>query len=110
MALSFNPGQLDTLITVLSVTPSRGSQGQKKETTATYGQVFAHLEPTTDEMVSDGNLEALTTMAVTIYRIPAMTTRWKLLSGGIAYEIVSIDTHGRLSNYYTLSLKTIEKG
>lgn len=109
MAAVFNPGQLDTLITVLSVTQSRGTQGQKKDTTSTYGRVYAHLEPTTDEMIGDDNLEALTTMAVTIYRIPAMTTRWKLLIGGVTYEITSIDTHGRLSNYYTLSVKTIEK-
>ena len=106
--MAYNPGKLDKLITVLSVTPSRGAQGQKKVTTATYGRVYAHVEPVTDEMVSDDNLEASTTMAVTIYKIPSMTTRWKLLIDGVTYEITSIDRQDRLSNYYTVSVKTIE--
>jgi len=107
--MAYNPGQLDTMITVLSVTPSRGTQGQKKVTTAVYGKVFAHLEPVTDEMVADDNLEASTTMSVTIYKIPALTTRWKLLIKGVTYEIDHIDPQDRLSNYCTLTVKTIEK-
>lgn len=107
--MAYNPGQLDTLITVLAVTQSRGAQGQKQTTTSVYSQVYAHLEPETNEMVSDDNLEASTTMAVTIYGIPEMTTRWKLVIKGVTYEIVSIDRQDRLSHYYTLSVKTIEQ-
>ena len=104
-----NIGQLDTKITVVQITLRRGSQGQKQRTQSVYGDVMAFLEPLTDEMVSDDNLEARTGMSVTIYKIPALTVRWQLVIGGVPYEIRSIDPISRWSPLCTLTAYTIEK-
>ncbi len=104
-----NIGELDTMITVVAITQTIGAQGQKKRTTSTYGQVWAKLEPLTDETVSDDNLEAVTSMQVTIYKIPSLTTRWQLVIDNVSYEIRSIDPISRWSPFCTLSINTIEQ-
>ena len=104
-----NIGLMDTKITVVQVTIGRGTQGQKQRTESVYGDVMAYLEPLTDEMVSDDNLEARTGMSVTIYKIPALTVRWQLVIGSVLYEIRSIDPISRWSPLCTLTAYTIEK-
>lgn len=104
-----NIGLMDTKITVVQVTIGRGAQGQKQRTESVYGDVMAYLEPLTDEMVSDDNLEARTGMSVTIYKIPALTVRWQLVIGNVPYEIRSIDPISRWSPLCTLTAYTIEK-
>lgn len=103
----YNPGELDSRITVLSVTQSRGTQGQKKTTTATYGEVYAKVTPVTDDFVADDNYEALTTVTVLMYKIPAMTTRWELVIDGIKHSIISIDPISRWSPFCNVTARTI---
>lgn len=104
-----NIGLMDTKITVVQVMIGRGAQGQKQRTESVYGDVMAYLEPLTDEMVSDDNLEARTGMSVTIYKIPNLTVRWQLVIGNVPYEIRSIDPISRWSPLCTLTAYTIEK-
>lgn len=104
-----NPGELDTKITVQSVSQTRGGEGQKSRAFVTYGDVWAKVEPLTDESVSDDNFEAVTTVSVTLYKIPALTSRWRLLISGVPYEIVSIDPISRWSAFNVLTARTIQK-
>ena len=104
-----NIGELDTQVTLVEVTQTIGVQGQKQRTETDYATVYAYLEPLTDEMVSDDNLEARTSVAVTIYKVPRLTTRWLLRIGGVPYEIRSIDPISRWSTLCTLTAYTIEK-
>lgn len=105
----YNPGELDTRITVLSVAQTRGTEGQKTKAQQTYGDVFAKVTPVTDDFVSDGNYEALTTVSVLLYKIPTMTTRWRLLIGGVVYEITAIDPISRWSPFCSVTARTIQK-
>ena len=104
-----NPGELDTKITVQAVSQTRGDQGQKSRSFVTYGEVWAKVEPLTDESVSDDNYEAVTSVSVTLYKIPALTTRWRLVIGGVPYEIASIDPISRYSAFNILTARTIQK-
>lgn len=104
-----NIGLMDTKITVVRVTIGRGNQGQKQRQENVYGDVMAYLEPLTDEMVADDNLEARTGMSVTIYKIPDLTVRWRLVIRDVPYEIRSIDPISRWSPLCTLTAYTIEK-
>lgn len=104
-----NIGELDTLITLVEVTQTIGTQGQKQRTESDYAEVFAYIEPLTDEMVSDDNLEARTSLSVTIYKVPRLNTRWLLRIDGVPYEIRSIDPISRWSTLCTLTAYTIEK-
>lgn len=104
-----NPGELDTLITVQSVSQSRGNQGQKSRSFVTYGRVWAKIDPLTDESVSDDNYAAVTTVTVTLYKIPALTTRWRLVIDDVFYEILSIDPISRWSAFNILTAQTIQK-
>ena len=105
----YNPGDLDTRITVLSVTQTRGDQGQKTKAASVYGDVFAQVIPTTDDFVSDDNYEALTTVSVKIYKIPALQTQWRLRIDGVEYEITGIDPISRWSPFCVLTARTISK-
>ena len=103
----YNPGELDSRITVLSVTQSRGTQGQKKTTRETYGEVYAKVTPVTDDFVTDDNYEGLTTVTVLMYKIPAMTTRWELVIDGIKHSIIAIDPISRWSPFCNVTARTI---
>jgi head-tail adaptor len=105
----YNPGELDTRITVLSVTQTRGDQGQKTKAPSVYGDVFAKVTPSTDDFVSDDNYEALTTVSVLIYKIPALQTQWRLRIDGVEYEITGIDPISRWSPFCVLTARTISK-
>ncbi len=109
MDSNVNIGELDTLVTLISVTPSIGSQGQKTVARATYGQVYAKVEPTTDEYISDDNLEARTGASVTIYKVEGLSTRWEVVIDSVSYAIRGIDPISRLSPFCVLSVQTIEK-
>lgn len=105
----FNPGELDTRITVLSVAQSLGDEGQKQKTPSVYGDVLAQVVQSTDDFVSDDNYEALTTVSVKIYKIPNLTTRWRLRIDGIEYEIIAVDPISRWSPVCVLTARTISK-
>lgn len=105
----YNPGELDTRITVLSVSQTRGTQGQKTKAQNIYGDVFARVSPITDDFVSDENYEALTTVSVLMYKIPSMSTQWRLSIGGVVYEIIGIDPISRWSPFCSVTARTIGK-
>ena len=106
---AYNPGELDTLITVLSTTQTLGTEGQKTKAQSTYGDVYAKVSPITDDFVSDENYEALTTVSVLLYKISTMTTQWRLIIGGITYEIIAIDPISRWSPFCSVTARTISK-
>lgn len=103
-----NPGEFDTQVTVMSVAQTIGDQGQKTVTATSFGVVWAKVDPLTDEMVSDDNYESITSIQVTMHKIPSLTTRWQLVIGGVTYEIRSIDPIERWSPYFILTARTIE--
>ncbi len=109
MAGYFNIGEMDTLITVQSVVQTIGDRGQKKVTVTKHADVYAKVDRRTNEVVDDGNLEAGETVEVTMYKIPALTSRWQLVIAGVPYEIVSIDPISRLSNLNVITARTIQK-
>jgi len=104
-----NIGELDTLITVQSITQTIGDRGQRKVIATKYADVYAKLDRRVNESVEDGNLESGEVINVTMYKIPTLTTRWQLLIGGIPYEIVSIDPIDRLSALNVITARTIQK-
>lgn len=104
-----NIGDLDTLITVQSVTQTLGDKGQKKVVVAKYADVYAKLDRRINESVEDGNLEAGEVIDVAMYKIPELTTRWRLLISDVSYEIISIDPISRLSSLNIVTVRTIQK-
>lgn len=104
-----NIGDLDTKIELVASYQTIGDQGQRVIQTSSFGEVWAHVEPLTDEMVGDDNLEARTGVSVTVYKVAHLTTRWQLRIAGIPYEIRSIDPISRWSPFCILTATTIEK-
>ncbi len=102
-------GEMDTLITVQSVTQTIGDRGQKKVVFAKHADVYAKLTRRTNEMVDDGNLESAEVIDVLMYKIPSLTARWRLLISDVPYEIISIDPISRLSNLNIVTVRTIQK-
>lgn len=103
-----NIGELDTLVTLLKMTQSRGAQGAKAWTVTDTKKVYAKIENTVSEMVGDGNLEAQSTVELSIYKFNDLTSRWRVRIGEKNYEIVSIDPVSRVSPLCILSLRTID--
>ena len=103
-----NVGQFDTLVDVLQVTQTIGTQGQKTTSVALYSQVWAKVERSIKESISDYNLEAGHDLTVTMYKIAALTTRWRLRIAGKSYEISGIDLMDRMSPFCTVSLSAID--
>lgn len=103
-----NPGELDTLITVQSVTQTIGSRGQKQVVVSKYAEVFARIDRVTNDIVDNGNLEANQTVEVLMYKIPTLTTRWRLLISGVPYEITGIDPISRYSAFNIITARTIQ--
>ncbi len=105
----FNIGDMDTIITVQSVTQTIGERGQKKVTVTKYADVYAKVDRRINERVDDGNLEAGESVEVLMYKIPELTSRWRLLIDDVPYEIVSIDPISRISNLNVITARTIQK-
>jgi head-tail adaptor len=104
-----NFGELDTLITVQAVTQSLGDRGQRTVSVTKYADVYAKLDRRVNESVDDGNLESGEVIDVLMYKIKALTSRWRLLISGVPYEILSIDPIDRFSPLNILTVKTIQK-
>lgn len=109
MENQINIGSLDTKITVQSVTQTLGDRGQKKVIIANHSEVFANIERRNNEMIDDGNLESQDVVEVTMYKIPSLTTRWRLLIADVPYEITAIDPITRFSPFCTVTARTIQK-
>lgn len=108
MAYGVNIGELDTMVTLCETAQTIGSQGAKQWTVTNSRKVFAKVDNSVTESVGDRNLEANSSISLTIYKFPELTTRWRVLIGTCAYEIVSIDPIERLSPYCILTLNSID--
>ena len=95
-------------VALYSMTQTLGDEGQKVWTASEYGDVFARVERVVDETVSDDNLEASAGLTVTIYKVPELTTRWRVVIAGKTYEIGAIDSISRWSPLCTLTLHAID--
>jgi head-tail adaptor len=102
-----NIGELDTLVTVRRGVQSSGQEGQKKFTYSFYRDVYAKVERNVSELVANTNLEEGDYVQLTIYKIPELTTRWRIVLGGRDYEITGIDPIFRVSPVCVLSIHSI---
>lgn len=107
MENKINIGELDTLVTIQSVTQTRGSQAEVIETFTDIAKVYAKVDRRVSESVNDDNLESGRRIALTIYKIHNLSTRWRVIIGGVPYEILSIDDISRISPLCTLTLGSI---
>ena len=105
---TFNTGDLDTLVTIQQCVISYGSEGQKTYTFTDFRDVYANVDRRFSEQVSVGNLEDSDYITLTIYKIPELTTRWRVKIGSQSYEISAIDMGDRLSPFCVLSIKAVD--
>lgn len=103
-----NIGTLDTLVTVQKCVISYGSEGGKTYTFTDFRDVYGNVDRRISEQVSIGNLEDGDYIALTIYKIPELTTRWRVKIDGQAYEITAIDLIERISPFCTLTLHAVD--
>ena len=108
MENKLNIGEMDTLVQLVPMTQSRGTQGEKIWTPGTPRQVYAKLESTVDETVGDGNLEADHRMVATVYKVAELNTRWRVVAEGQTFEILSIDPVSRVSPLCQLTLSSLD--
>lgn len=108
MENSINIGELDTLVTIQEATLMQGAQGNKKTVFVEHSKVWAKVERNINEMVNNGNLEEGNSLEITCYKIPALTTRWRVIVDGIPYEITAVDPVSRYSPLNVLSLRAID--
>ncbi len=103
-----NIGTLDTLVTLQECVITRGAQGAKSYTFSDFREVYANVDRNVSEQVSIGNLEEGQYINLTIYKVPELTTRWRVIVDNLAYEITAIDAISRVSPLCILSLHAIE--
>ena len=102
-----NIGELDTKVLLRSCVITQGAQGAKKYTFQDYAEVFAKVDRTVSENVANTNLEQGVDITLTIYKVAALTTRWRVVLDGKAYEITGIDPISRVSPVCVLSIHSI---
>lgn len=108
MEIRENIGELDTLVTVQSCTVAVGDRGQKSYVFRDHSKVWAKVDRRTDELVDNGNLEDGQSLTVTMYKIQALTSRWRLIIGGKPYAITGTDPISRFSPLMHVSLTAIK--
>jgi len=108
MENKINIGEMDTRVEIIRATQGTGSQGEKTWTLESYGRVWAKVERDVVESVESMNLESGHNVRCTIYKIAALTSRWRVRIDGDIYEIESIDPISRVSPLCTLTLTAID--
>lgn len=108
MENTINIGELDTLVEIQSCTITRGDRGQAAYQFAKFRRVFAKVDRDVTETIADGNLEEGQYVRLTIYKIPELTTRWRVIIDGVPYSVSAIDPVRRISPLCVLTLKSIE--
>lgn len=103
-----NIGELDTLVTVYSVTISSNERGAKTYTPSFHSRVYAKIEQTVDESVNNTNLESVYSATATVYKIAGLTTRWQIEIRGVKYSIEAVNPISRISPFCELSIRRIE--
>lgn len=104
-----NIGELDTTVVVLKYTESFGAESELIKTWVEHSRPFAKVERETNESVSMGNLEERQTLTLTMYKIPELTTRWRISVDGQPYEIRDIDPVSRISPLCILTVHAIDR-
>lgn len=108
MENKLNIGEMDTLIQLVPMVQSSGDEGEKVWTPGDPRNVFAKLDSSVDETIGDGNLEADHVVVATIYKVPGLTTRWRVVSNGQMFEIRAIDPISRVSPLCQLTLNSLD--
>lgn len=108
MENKLNIGEMDTLIQLVPMVQSSGAEGEKVWTPGAPRSVFAKLDSSVDETIGDGNLEADHVVVATIYKVPDLNTRWRVIANGQSFEIRSIDPVSRVSPLCQLTLNSLD--
>ena len=103
-----NIGELDTKVLLRSCVITYGAQGAKKYTFQDYAEVFAKVDRNVSESVTNTNLEQGVDITLTIYKVAALTTRWRVVVAGKAYEVTGIDPISRVSPLCHLTLHAVD--
>lgn len=109
MTTNADIGNMDTLVTLQSCVITLNDIGQKVKTYADFRKVWAKIDHSVDEQVSLGNLEAGHVIYLTIYKVPELDTRWRVVIKGDPWQITAIDSIERISPIYRLTLQAISK-
>ena len=108
MAAAYNIGEMDTLVTLLQCVISYGAQGAKKYTFSQHSKVFAKVDRSVSESVTNTNLEQGQDVSLTIYKVAGLTTRWRVAIGENVYAVTGIDPISRVSPICILALHIVE--
>ena len=103
-----NFGELDTLVLLRSCVITYGTQGAKKYNFQDYAEVYAKVDRNASENVTNTNLEQGVNITLTIYKVAALTTRWRVVVEGRSYEITGIDPISRISPLCHLTLHAVD--
>lgn len=103
-----NLGELDTLVLLRSCVITYGAQGAKKYVFQDYERVYAKVDRSVSESVTNTNLEEGQEITLTIYKVAALTTRWRVVVESRTYEITAIDPISRFSPVCHLTLHAVD--
>lgn len=103
-----NIGELDTLVTLLSPTPGRGTEGEKYATFSLFRNVFARVDRNVSDDLAFDDYAGRDSVGLTIYKVPQLTTRWRVTIQGRTYQILSIDEISRVSPLCIINLQSID--
>lgn len=103
-----NIGELDTLVTLQQCLITKGDVGQKQYVFSDHSEVWAKVDRSINEGVGNHNLEEGNSLQVTLYKVSELTTRWRVIVGGLPYQIIAIDPISRFSPLCILSLEAID--
>lgn len=106
--MAINMGEMDTLVTLQKCEITYGSEGEKIQTYTDFRRVYANVDRRVSEQVSIGNLEDSDYITLTIYKVPELTTRWRVVVDDRAYEITGMDLISRISPFCTLTLHALD--
>lgn len=109
MENKLNLGELDTRVIVQECYITTGPEGEKVMQYVPFSRPFAKIERIASEAVSHDNLEEGQRLSLTMYKIPEMTTRWRIVIDEVPYEITAIDSISRVSPLCLLSVSAIDR-
>ncbi len=101
-------GDFDTKVRLQRCEITAGESGEKVYNWMCVREVYAKVELDLDEAVNNGNLEQGQAMTLTIWKVPGLTTRWRVTVGGVPYAIEGIDPVSRLSPVCRVTVRSIE--
>lgn len=109
MSRAADIGGMDRLVLVQSCEVRTNAQGAKGYVFTDHSRVFANIVEDSDESVIRGNLAEGRALSVTVYKIPGLSTRWRLVIDGQPYSVESVSDVSRTSPLCTLSVTSINE-